>query len=143
MRVTRADVLRAVEESDGFRVTDMLDATQWGDLSKFENWHRRNDTRLRILKHIAVLRAQGYIVETDPGVFRACETITPRPRYKMTRITVDYQGEQWVLTELCKAKGLDYFVIYERIRDGWSVEEAIETPKLRRGRRRRRGTEAE
>ena len=44
-------------------------------------------------------------------------------------VMVDYGGRTWVLSELCKEKGLPYGTIHHRLKFyGWPIERAIEEP---------------
>jgi len=41
---------------------------------------------------------------------------------------IAYQGEKYLLTDLCRKFGLQYQLVYTRLRAGWSVVDAIEKP---------------
>ena len=48
----------------------------------------------------------------------------------------DYLGKKMTVKELSELSGLKTHIIYNRLTNGWSVEEAVETPEMRRGERR-------
>lgn len=58
-----------------------------------------------------------------------------RVGYKPKRI-LNYKGKDYGLTELSRMCGIDVDTLTSRLNAGWTVEEAVETPK--RGKRQRR-----
>ena len=65
-----------------------------------------------------------------------CKWITRQEQRLNTRnnIRVYYDGKMWVLSELCKAKGVSYDLVHDRVRDkGWDIKAAIETPPRKSG----------
>lgn len=48
---------------------------------------------------------------------------------KRNNLRLEYHGRTWVLSDLCKAKGLKYSTVYRRLHImGWPIEKAIDTP---------------
>ena len=48
----------------------------------------------------------------------------------MAKKKLEYKGELLTLQELSELSGLPAVTIYNRVRKGWSVETAVETPKF-------------
>lgn len=51
----------------------------------------------------------------------------------------EYKGQQYKLRELSEMSGLPVQTIYSRLKKGMTIEEAVETPKAKRGRKRKNG----
>lgn len=49
-------------------------------------------------------------------------------RNKRNSVTVNYRGRRVRLCEICEQTGVNRAKAYSRIRSGWSVEKAVETP---------------
>lgn len=59
-------------------------------------------------------------------------------RNRSTTVRVIYYGKEWILRELCEAKGVDVELVYSRLHhQGWSLRRALNTPKLREGTRKK------
>lgn len=65
-------------------------------------------------------------------------TATVNGRNKRNAIIVEYKGEKIHLRDLIERdfKTLKFPTVYARMKNGWSLEEAIETPKVRYGHNR-------
>lgn len=63
----------------------------------------------------------------EPGNVRwaSCKE---QSRNKTNTIHVNYKGIDWILCELLEKKNLPYQTIRRRIKNGWSIEKAIDTP---------------
>lgn len=46
----------------------------------------------------------------------------------MKRVEYLYRGKNYTVAELSKLRGLSMSVIHNRLKSGWSVEKAVETP---------------
>lgn len=44
------------------------------------------------------------------------------------RRTLVYQGRKWFMTELASEAGINYQTLRSRLKKGWSIERAVETP---------------
>lgn len=67
----------------------------------------------------------------EPG---NCRWASQRTQMNNTTRTkyVEYKGKRWAFAELCHSLGLSYDVIKLRMRRGWTLEQAIETPLKQR-----------
>ena len=51
-----------------------------------------------------------------------------KTRWSNKPITVTYQGQSRHLRELCRDKGQAFTTVWGRIKKGWGIEDAVETP---------------
>lgn len=51
---------------------------------------------------------------------------------RVTNRSLEYKGQFYTLAELCEATGLTKDFLHGRLRNGWSVEDAVKTPKMAR-----------
>lgn len=58
-------------------------------------------------------------------------TVEEQAQNKRNTIYLEYKGERKTIYEWSKETGLSATILRRRIRDGWSAERAIETPKLK------------
>jgi len=60
-----------------------------------------------------------------------CRWITNKEqsRNRRSNTIYTYKGEGKPLSELCEICGVDYQLIHHRLKRGWSIEKAIETPR--------------
>jgi hypothetical protein len=66
----------------------------------------------------------------QPGNIRWA-TYTENLRNRRGGVYVTYKGERVLLAELADRAGLSYYLVHDRIsRQGWTAEEAVETPLL-------------
>lgn len=70
--------------------------------------------------------------DPDGGYDKAncCWALRSREARNQRRsIFVEYKGRQWHLAELCRRHSVvEYGTLYRRVRQGWSIEEALTTP---------------
>lgn len=59
-----------------------------------------------------------------------CRWVDLKAQSRNTRcnVVVDYQGEKHCLSEWAEIKGISYNRLHQRIKSGWTFEQAIETP---------------
>jgi hypothetical protein len=56
-------------------------------------------------------------------------TIDKQALNRRNTVWVEWKGEQRKLLELCRENGVDHSVIRGRLRAGWGLEKAVETPR--------------
>lgn len=63
-----------------------------------------------------------------------CRFVTQKVNMRNRRITkfVEYKGEVKPLSEWCEIVGINYYITKGRLRVGWSINEALETPVISR-----------
>ena len=63
----------------------------------------------------------------EPG---NCKWATRKEQASNTRRNhiIEYQGEEFILTQLAEKVGINHDTLRSRLRNGWSVERAVETP---------------
>lgn len=138
---SRDELIALVRDNPGFVLIDHVNSLDWGDLSKFDNFHARDVYRCGVSKLLMRLVRQGYLrrdSDQKPPRFFVRETIEPvgmkKPRYKHY---VEFDGERVPLIELSKRYGVKRKTLYSRIIvRGWPIEEALTKPPD--GRRRSR-----
>lgn len=54
--------------------------------------------------------------------------IAPRDRRKNKPIVVEYQGRPQTLRAICAEKGIAFTTVFGRIKKGWAIDEAIDSP---------------
>lgn len=129
----RDDLIALVRDNPGFTLMDHVDALDWGDLSKYDNFHARDVYRCEVSHTLMRLVKQGYLrrdSDQKPPRFFVRETIEPvrmkGPKYKHY---VEYKGERMPLVELSKRHGVKRSTLYSRIIvRGWPIEEALTKP---------------
>lgn len=57
----------------------------------------------------------------------------------ITNVTPKHKGERYTMQELADISGLSIRTIYCRIKKGMTIEEAVETPRAKRGRKKMNG----
>jgi len=57
----------------------------------------------------------------------------------ITNVTLEYKGKRYTMQELADISGLPKSTIYFRIKRGMPVEQAVETPKQKAGRKKKNG----
>lgn len=55
-------------------------------------------------------------------------SLKEQARNRRNNVFIDINGERILLKDFCKESGLDYHILRNRLKDGWSAEEAINTP---------------
>jgi hypothetical protein len=63
----------------------------------------------------------------EPGNFRWA-TVTQQNRNRSHHIRIEYRGETRCLSEWAEHLGLDYMLLFSRIKNGWDAELAFSTP---------------
>lgn len=58
-------------------------------------------------------------------------TLKIQANNKRNNRILEYNGIKYTMAELARKTGTGYFLINSRLRHGWSVKEAVETPKLK------------
>lgn len=139
----RMDELMAiVRDNPGFVLMDHVDALDWGDLTKYDNYHARDLYHNAVSSALSALVKQGYLRRDNgqkPPRFFVRETIEPAemkgPKYKHY---VEYNGERVPLAELCKRHGIKRSTVHSRvIVHGWPLEEALTAPPDKHRRHKR------
>lgn len=143
--IPRMDELMAmVRDNPGFTLMQYVNGLDWGDLTKYDNYHERDLFRNAVSNALSALVKQGYIrrdTDQKPPRFYVRETIEPAemkgPKYKHY---VEYKGERVPLAELCKRHGLKRSTVHSRvIVHGWPLEEALTEPPNKHRRHKRHG----
>lgn len=57
-------------------------------------------------------------------------------RNRRNTVHVEFEGETRILGELCETHHVSYDLVFERLRKGWRIEDALPTPVIRTGRHR-------
>lgn len=70
-------------------------------------------------------------INNDLGYYKEnCRWTDQKQQIRNRRVSkiVEFQGRKVSLSELCEEKNINWRMVYERIRQGWVVEKAINTP---------------
>lgn len=108
--VPRMDELMViVRDNPGFVLMDHVDALDWGDLTKYDNYHARDLYRNAVMNALCKLVRQGYLRRDNdqkPPRFYVCEEIAPRGmKGHSIKIYVEHDGRTVPLVDLCIGTG--------------------------------------
>jgi len=53
-------------------------------------------------------------------------------QYKRNSRNIEYNGENKTISQWCDVFNMDYFLIHKRLKYGWTVKKAFETPARKR-----------
>lgn len=101
---------------------------EWlSDFTEFYHWAIDNGWRrgYHIDKDIKAPNAVGYLYSPD-----YCSVVTRLENSRHTRASkiIEYKGERKCLSEWCDDLCLNYGTIADRLRNGWGIAEAFESP---------------
>jgi hypothetical protein len=74
-------------------------------------------------------------VDNDQGYFKEnCRWADSKTQIRNRRVSpmVEWEGKQVNIAELCEIKGIKWRMVYERMRSGWTIERAINTPSRKK-----------
>lgn len=133
--IPRMDELMAmVRDNPGFTLMGHVDALDWGDLTKYDNYHARDLYHNAVSSALSALVKQGYLrrdSDQKPPRFFVREAIEPQPRpvKRPYKHFIEYKGEWLPLAEVCRRHGVKRSTVHSRVvRLGWSLEEALTAP---------------
>ena len=58
-----------------------------------------------------------------------------QPKNRSNNVYLTYQGERYILSDLARKAGISHSLMHYRLKNGWSVERAVETPAKKKSRR--------
>lgn len=135
------ELMAIVRDNPGFVLMDHVDALDWGDLTKYDNYHARDLYRNAVLNALSRLVKQGYLRRDNdqrPTRFYVCEEITPRGmKGHSIKVFVEFDGRTVPLVDLCRKYGIRRSTAYSRLKLGWSVEETLTAPPDKHRRHKR------
>ncbi len=101
----------------GIKVCD-----QWKEFNGFRKWALNNGYKENLT--IERINNDGNYCPEN------CRWATKREqnRNKSDNVILEYKGERKILTDWATEKGMSYDCLKSRIKRGWSIEKALETP---------------
>lgn len=99
-----------------------------------KEWETNFDAFYRYVSTLEHFGEDGYSLDRidndgnyEPGNVRWA-SMKEQSRNRGNSIHVFYKGDEWLFCELIERKQLPYSTIVSRIRNGWDIEKAIDTP---------------
>lgn len=114
---------------DGVRLLSVV--KNWCTTSKVTLWGRTYNSYIDLAKSLG-LSYELFMLKLEENKVNLEEVVLEMLNSGITYKGVKYNG----LTSLCNIRGIGFKMTYARIMNGWSLEDAIETPKdLSKGRK--------
>lgn len=96
---------------------------EWfNDFEKFRTWAKEHDFK-KGLTIDRIDNSKGY----EPNNCRFTDWVG-QANNRTTNLIIEYSGEKDTVANICKKYGKDRYLVYRRLRAGWTIEKAIEEP---------------
>lgn len=104
---------------------------EWEDFTVFAKWAYQNGYDDNAKYGECTLERKDVDGNYEPQ--NCCFTsLKLQQRNKVATKYIEYNGKLVTIPELADLSGMDYMVIYARLKSGWTVERAITTPVQKR-----------
>lgn len=104
---------------------------EWEDFAVFAKWAYQNGYDDNAKYGECTLERKNVDGNYEPQ--NCCFTsLKLQQRNKVATKYIEYNGKLVTIPELVDLSGMDYMVIYARLKGGWTVERAITTPVQKR-----------